>query len=263
MKTLHVVIIVLLTLPELSAQSNNIDTLEKAVNKLQILRLKNYGTEHRDSIFSKFDSTIIQLFKNDKICSHPFDTLNHYFLNNPEIEESSAHFILYAFIKNIVICASNDRKFRVFSWDDLQAGSYHTYTNFAQYQVSKNNCTIIPIDTSEDDTEAGYYDIITVTENNRPYYFLLGYGTYGSGQQHRVVRIYEIKNNLLVECISCYPEHKPITIFSNRGQNIDLRFNTNIPELTYKEFKLNKEVGYYTDEFDLVRLKFENGVLTK
>ena len=245
------------------AQTENIDSLISKVSLCQEERVNNIFTEKRDSVFTKFDLGIHKLFNHKSFCKKTPDSVNRFFVTDKLNEKNEGQTLAYLFMNNIVVSNSFDSKLRIFSWDDLGGGSYHSYTNFIQVQSDSDNCLISQIDTSEFSVEVGYYQIKQFLDNGRHFYLLVGYGTYGSGNHHWVVRVFEIKNDLFVECINCYPNANNLQIGSRRSQNIDLVIDEENNEISYKKYSYDNEMGFYSDKSDLIRLKLINGKLTK
>ncbi|MEO1033834.1 MAG: hypothetical protein AAFX55_20805 [Bacteroidota bacterium] len=254
MKTIrHLVLFLVATL---GAQGQT-DALFSNVNRAQKLRLKHTFSEQRDSVFYSFDTAINALLSSSEVCRELPDTTNHYFLINKlkDISPKSKHIsigqkLAYAFMNNIVITSSGQIK--IYSWDDLGGGSYHSYTNYLQYTDDKGNCITNPIDTKEEDSEVGYYDIVQ-TGN---YYIAFGYGTYGGGKQHFLIKILKYQNNAVIEL-------NQLEIGSNRSQNIDLKYNPKDSTISYKAYKFESDVGFYSEDYETLNLKFENGKLLK
>lgn len=244
-------------------QTNEINILAKKVNVLQEKRLSNYSTDSRDTVFTKFDSAIINLFQQKEFCSYQPDTSYYCFLTSDSISNYQGITLTYAFINYIVYTVSQDNKIRIFSWDNLDGGSYHTYTNFVQINTDNDQCEVVPFDTSELNAEVGYYRINQIDQGGKTFYLLFGHGTYGGGKHHKIAKIFYIENGVFTECFDCYPETRNLLIYSNRGQEIGLQFDKKQKKLTYKQFMFNDDMGFFTDDFVEVTYKFQNNKLIK
>ncbi len=225
--------------------SQPMDSLFIEVGRMQELRLQNIFSEKRDSIFNLFDITVQRLIMTTEFCNFQLDSTT--FQSNSSNSEEGIH-LAYTFINNSVKCSS-DQKIRVFSWDDLGGGSHHTYTNYLQYKTNTGNCKTIPFDTIQNNVEVGYYQIETLEIENQIIYILYGYGTYGGGQQHRNIRLFEFINDEPKECFELYPNEKDLVLYSNRFQNPDIKFNKEKRIITYKEYLFNEDTGFYEQEF--------------
>ncbi len=256
-------ILILVISGNLYSQVNNIDTLVKKVNDFQILRLDHFFDESRDSIFSLFDSAVYELFEQDEFCFYQPDTSNSYFLNSYSLNDYSAITLAYGLINYILYTTSPDHKIRIFSWDDLQGGSGHTYSNMIQFDIDDDDCKAEKFDSLEDNTEVGYYKIHQAEYGNTTFYILFGHGTYGGGKQHKLIRIFYIENNELKECFDCYPDSKPLLIFSARSQEIELEFNEKKQEISFKQYDFNDDEGGYDNKFKRINYRFENNKLKK
>lgn len=212
---------------------------------MQELRLQNIFSEKRDSIFNLFDISVQRLIMSAEFCNSQLDSTT--FQSNSSNSDEGIH-LAYTFMNNLVKCSS-DQKIRVFSWDDLGWGSYHTYTNYLQYKTNSGNCKTIPFDTIQNNVEVGYYRIETLNKENRIIYVLFGYGTYGGGQQHKNIRFFEFINDEPKECFELYPNGIDLVVYSNRGQNPDIKLDKEKGIITYKEFLFNEDTGFYEQEF--------------
>jgi len=263
LRTVITILIFVLLSGSLSAQPSDIDTLYKNVNKAQKERLENKFSESRDSIFTKFDAAIKDLFNHQEICNEFPDRANNYFLINGLSNEKQGKTLAYAFMNNIVISSSDDAMLKIYSWDNLGGGTQHSYTNYILFKDKNESCKVLPFDTSENSDEVGYYYIKKLNHPKKNLYLVFGYGTYGGGKQHYVVRILELNESGLAECLECYPEQKILKIGSNRSQNIDLNFDTHKQSVSFKQFRFDDEVGFFSKDYEHVLLKIINGKLIK
>jgi len=257
MKTILFITLCILSFETL-AQDTPIDSIVKDVNELNGLRLKNMFETERDFVFNQFDSAVTRMFEHPDICNYIPDTAYYYIEYNPSFEDLSMQYYMLNFANNIVICNSEDNRLRVYSWDDLGGGSAHSYHNYLQYEKGIGTCEIIEIDTAEFSLSVGYYDIKSINDNGQIYYFLFGYGTYGSGLHHMNMRIFTIIDDELIECISCYPEVKAIELFSNRSQELFIKLNEDTNELSLKKYVYDEDIDFYTKEFKIVKYKFKD-----
>lgn len=225
--------------------SQQIDSLFIEVKRMQELRLQNIFSEKRDSIFNLFDISVQRLMISTEFCNFQLDSTT--FQSNPSKSDEGMH-LAYTFINNLVKCSS-DHKIRVFSWDNLEGGSYHTYTNYLQYKTINGNCKTIPFETIQNNVEVGYYRIEKVSKENRIIYIIFGYGTYGGGRQHKNVRFFELINDEPKECFKFYSNGIDLVVYSNRNQNPDIKLDKEKGIITYREFLYNEETGFYGQEF--------------
>ena len=247
----HLSILLITLFCSINIIAQSLDSLFIKVQRMQELRLQNIFSEKRDSIFNLFESSIQKLFFSQEFCDTTLDS--SFFYINPKTSDDGIY-LAYSFINNLVNC-SNDQKIRIFSWDDLGGGSYHTYTNYLQYRIDNGKCKIIPFDTLQDNLEVGYYKIETLNIENRNIYIFFGYGTCGGGQHHKNIRFFEIVNNEPKECFDLYPNGKDIVIFSNRSQNPDIKFDKQRGLITYKQFVFNEDMEFYENEFELKTIR--------
>lgn len=223
-----------------------IDSLERKAIEQYKQRLDNIFSEERDSIFAAYDSTIYTLFQKPEVCGYPFERFSEY----------------------VSIVTSPDNKLRSFSWDNVGGGSFHDYTTYLEYKKPDGSCGIVEIDTEKSDQDADfievrYYKIEQIKEATETYYFLLGYGTYGGGKQHQAIRVFQLTDDIVAECFSCYPENKPLVMYRNRVQEIELTYSEKERRFTFREYEFDNDVGFYTDDFRVIELAFKNGKLIR
>ena len=250
----------LISLASLAQNQDNNDSLIYKLNELQKSRLDYCFKDNRDWVFDKFDSVTFQLFNLQEYCHFTPDTSCYYFLSNNSVPDNKGITLAYAFMNNIVYCHSNDNKLSAYSWDGLGGGSYHSYSGYIQYTGS-TSCKTIPFNDFGQKPEVGYYKLEQISENNRTFYLLFGFGTYGSGKQHYNIRIFEIKNDSLIECFACYPNGEDLVIGCNRVQDISLKFDSNKKELYFKKYNFDNEIGFYSDDYIIRRYQFVEGKL--
>jgi hypothetical protein len=232
----------------LMAQTVSIDSLVKSVDQLQEERLKNIMTDQRDSVFELFHHALAELTRHPKGCSYEFDSSLWHVQYGNAMQDSEGITLAYAFVNNLVIARSDDARVRIISSDNLEGGPSHTYTCYAQLTDSLGNCRTSVLDTAVSDVDVGYYHISQAAYQGTTYYVLFGYGTYGGGHQHRVVRVIKNRNGMLVECCECYPRRRPIVLYSSRGTDPELTFD---PEALMLRF----QGSVYSEEDDAYRLE--------
>lgn len=224
-----------------SAQTTSIKELEQNVVDIYSNLIDNKVYRDKDSLIRELNSQLPILITHKESCNFRFDSLGKY----------------------IYITSSKDKRIRIFSWDEFSGGTYHFFTNYLQLKTRDNSCKIIPFDQSEESPEVSYTSIKTLIQNNKPYYFFFGSGTYGGGEKHEVLRIFEIKNDTITECTQCYPSNKFILVRSNRGQRIEINLDIERAELSYNQFEINPEYGVYSNKFNKITFKFINGKLIR
>jgi hypothetical protein len=245
------------------AQTGTLDSLLSRVESLQRLRLEHYSTDRREEVFLAFDSAVVALFRHPGFCEMDPETSRYFYRSNQSPDENDQVLHPYTFMNDMVMCTSPDKRLRVFSWDDLGGGSFHSFTNYLLFEHADGHCRLSPFDTAESCVEVGYYEIVQFREQGRDFYLLTGYGTYGGGQHHVAVRTLEVSQDEWIECFECYPNQREWVIYSNRSQDPDLGFDPNTLELSFREYEYDNETGFYQDKYQQRKLKFENGKWTQ
>ena len=238
-----------------TAQPNVVvDTLIKQVNDLQRLRLKHRASEQREKVALAFATAVARLVHYPQFCGKSIDPTYRYWKNAAEVEDEEGRILVYAFMNNIVYCESEDGQVRLFSWDNLNGGSYHDYTVLIQYPTPENPrgiaCKIIPLDTESEAIKVGYYKILQVDLPQKRLYCLLGYGTYGGGKHHRSLRIFELLDNEFTEATNYYPDGKQPYLASNRAQEVALSYDPEKQRIQYKSYSFDEDNGFYKREFE-------------
>lgn len=226
-------------------QAQSTDSLLLEVHRLQNLRLTHYADEQRDSIFLLFEEAMQSWLTSPTSCAWRFDSTK--LASLPVASEGKQ--LAYGFM-NRLVTSSADERLRLYSWDELWGGSYHSYTNYLQYRTPDGTCKVMPFDTVPDNTEVGYYQVDTYELSaSRSIYVLFGYGTYGGGKQHYAVRFFEFVAGEPRECLELYPNGEDLVIFCNRWQNPEVQFDPSTGTIMFKEFAYDRDVGFYRDEF--------------
>jgi len=98
--------------------------------------------------------------------------------------------------------------------------------------------------------------------NGSKYYLTFASGTHGSGHQHKIVQIFSIARDKLVKCNSCFSDNSDLIIEYPRSDKANLIFNEKTNEISYSEFKLDDNIGFYRPTGKVITLKLVNGKFT-
>ncbi len=224
-----------------NAQITPIEKLEAdAVNKFEA-RFDYYHSPERDSIFNLFDSTFIALSQHPKFRDAPLDSLS----------------------ESCSIVTSENKKIRIFSWDNLGGGSYHDYTTYLEFNPGDGEYSFSLIEDEQQDfwehTEVGFYKIETITEADKTYYLLFGSGTYGGGKKHATVQVYIEENGKLDKCHNCFPSGTELNNTCNRTQDHQISYDASAKSIRYKTFIPDEDSGFYSNDFKEKVLLFQDG----
>lgn len=232
-------------------------TLINEVNELQRQRRKMHASDQRDSIFAAFDEKIQELLYHPDFCGNWWNSLGQSF--SKDAADVKGEVLAYSLVNDIMVSSSDDDQILLVSWDNLEGGSFHRYTNYMLYQDYFGTCQTIRLDTVEEGHELGFYQVERVQRKDRVWYFLFGYGTYGGGMHHRAVKILEQTEAGFEECLDCYPNGKELIVFAPRMFEIDLQFDQVSRTLSYKKYLVDEETELHTGEFEQVDLTFTKG----
>ncbi|MCB9233104.1 MAG: hypothetical protein H6581_15715 [Bacteroidia bacterium] len=215
------------------------DLLFSELNQAQQGRLKHIFDEQRDSVMASFEISFHRLLASEGSCQELPDTSLHYILVDRLREKNEGVVLAYALMNQVVLSTAGN--LRVWSYDDLGGGSFHSYVNYLQYQTPEGAGLTFRLDTLEEDHQVGYYR----AEQRGDQFLLFGYGTYGGGTQHFVIRLFEYKDGQIRECFAGYPDGKPIFIGSNRSQKVDLLYHPRWHSITWIHFPYDDDKGFY------------------
>ena len=234
----------------------NIDTLCSQVSDLQQDRIEHIFTDERDAVFSRFDSAFSTLVRHSELCqSNP---RGKRFLNADSISDFKGVTLAYAFMNDIVVCQSDDKQVSVFSVDDLNGGSGHTYTCFLNWNL-KNSCLSAPFDTSIQTIDVGYFRIYKLPIKKKSVYLMMGYGTYGAGKHHYLLKTIEIDKNQITDYMG-FKTSSSLLVGSNRAQDIALKYDPNTFTLSFKQYAFDPEIDFYSKQFEEIILSFDEDV---
>lgn len=224
------------------------DSLFAIVNQAQENRLKRLKIYSLDSAYDTLEAANAILLETNFPYRDLPDSNARYLLANELDTISNGTVLAYAFMNHVVI--TNSGSVGIYSWDDLDRGTYHTYRSFVVYTNSLGECVKTEWDTGSTAHEAGYHRLYQIEDH----YLAFGYGTYGGGQQHFLVKVF----NLLNDSIHITQE---IFIPCNRSQKVELTYDSKNQTLSYLEYVFDE--GFYTSEFQVIELKYMNGTFVK
>ena len=231
-------------LPSFS-QTNELDKVD--IELTTIFNDFVYGQyENRDSIGLQIKQKIKNLLTNPETFDYPFDSTSKY----------------------IKITKSPDNKLRIYSWNEMSGGTWHDIAVFAQFKTDNDKIRLRQLDSDNEDmtgefTDAGIYEIHTITIDNQIHYLTLGAGTHGSGHHHSIVQIFKIQGENLVKCEDCFEFQKDLVVEVPRAQNIDLQFNSDKLEITHNEFRLVDSTGFSMSTGEISTWKLKDGIFKK
>ena len=148
----------------------------------------------------------------------------------------------------IVIQPSPDGRIKFYSWDDLTGGTWHHITAVAQFRSAEGNIVVEPLN-PEDEMETGAFTDCLIYEVNElcidgtRKYLTFGRGTHGSGNEHCILRVFEIAGEQLVQCDGCFGPDVDRAIEYPRVDGLDLVFNAEMGEITHDEFQWDETTG--------------------
>jgi hypothetical protein len=162
--------------------------------------------EHSESLRKEFSETLEKTLLLKESIDHPFDSLSEY----------------------ISISRSEDKKLRIFSWDDLSGGTWHVCTSRAQY-IYGGMPKLTRLDTGREMELGGYTDatfgsIYKIIMNGKEAYLVMGYGTHGSGEHFSIAAVLSPSVKGISICTTCFDGVEYLVNESRRTHDPDISF---------------------------------------
>lgn len=227
--------------------SNNIkkDLSLSEIYKKYYKNRYDYGEkegEGRDSILNRFKQNLITTLKNKDYANCLFDSLK----------------------RDVKIIKSKDKKLQLFSWDELNGGTWHIYNVAYKYKYNnKLYADFLPID-EYGLLEAVHYKIVEEVNNS---YLVKAYGTHGAGQDYYIYRLLSFKENKLVDCYKCFNGEDFFVFKKMRSYDIQPEYDSKSKEIKYPEMipsnHEGEKTGFNEPSGKTLKLKYENGVFVK
>lgn len=201
----------------------------------------NFG-ESRDTILNRFKKTLLKTLENIESFNYPFDSLQ----------------------KDVKIIKSDDNKLRLFSWDELNGGTWHIYKAAYQFiEEGKVYSGFLPVD-NEMYLEAVHYKIVSKIED---FYLVKAYGTHGAGNDHYVYRLLSFKDKKLIDCVKCFDGNNIFIFEKMRGYDAEPSFNIKTNTISYPELQPNikdgEETGFTEPSGKILKLEYIDGTFVK
>lgn len=165
--------------------------------------------------------------------------------------------------KQMKIISTPDSLVKFYSWNSQEGGTWHTIEAVAQF---KNKLGEIEIQTLTNDfendfTDSHIYKVNEYTFEGKKYYVTFGSGTHGGGMQHTIVQIFNLENDSLVKCTSCFSNNLDLVIEYPRGDKLNLTFDEKTKTISYSEVKNFEAPRFYgRPSKKIVKLKLKKGV---
>ncbi|MFT5777741.1 MAG: hypothetical protein ACI837_000689 [Crocinitomicaceae bacterium] len=244
----------------LFSQTKEIRNLALESGKLQQDRLAEMFGENRDSIFQIFDSTLYRLFTHAIKVDDSTLINTDYFLVDSYSTKMKPVAIAYSLINKVVVSNSKDEKLRIISCDNLDGGSWHEYTNIIQTFDSQGAPRTQKLNPESTEKSVGYYNIEQITDDSSTFYIAFGYGSEGSGNHHRVVKVFKDFGDS-IGVMDCFAGKSTLEIVSKRWQDVELAYNETKKTLCYREYieSYDEENGTFNYKSEEIVWHFQGG----
>lgn len=194
--------------------------------------------DYSDSLANKFSSELMAILGSvGATFDHPFDSLK----------------------RKVSIQNSPDDLLRTYSWYHLIGeGTWHDIRSIAQYKTENGIDTLSLSSGKEwktgEPTGVTYTKIQILREGADEIYLLSGWGTYGGGHHHRIMRALQVQDNKLVNLAGLFNGERYLTVWAPRGNKISLIYDEKAQSITYDLFEKNEDIGFYRATGKQIRL---------
>lgn len=178
--------------------------------------------------------------------------------------EEALHYSFPLLSKKVDTVSSEDKKLRIFSWDELNGGSSHIFNSL--YQYNKGNTlavgylTDLSVSNQSIFLEISYYQIIGLDQNK---YLVFGYGTHGGGQEFYTIRLLNFTDDVVSDCDQCFNGDDQLVFTKPRSAKVRPIFDNKSKTLRFPEFKEDEETGFLYKTNDTVVFEYKKGSFIK
>jgi hypothetical protein len=171
--------------------------------------------------------------------------------------------------KYISIASSRDKKIKFYSWDNQEGGSWHTMETLAQFQSNSGKIIVQSLLNSDLEQDVSYtdsqiYEVNEFSVENTRYYLTFGWGTHGSGMQHKIVQVFQIAGDSLIKCTSCFENGMDLIIEYPRVDTVTFTYNPTTDEIKYSEVLPFEDGRFYgRPTKNIVTLVLDHGKFKK
>ena len=185
-----------------------------------------------------------------------------------ELSQRDSHVATYDSLANsIEIITTKNKQLRIFSWDELNGGSWHVYGAAYQYSGEDSSPIVGMLNTTDEGkvyADATYYQ---VQEMSTGKFLLMGYGTHGAGKDFYVYRLLSVEDGQLVDCDSCFDGDDMFVFEKPRSFDIAPTYDPTYKTIAYPElipkFLDGEETGFSRPTGETLRLQYKDGSFIK
>ena len=227
----------------LFAQEKGIDMEEREAYLFKLRKdnwaIFSHWADQNNPLVDTFHQKLIETLSLEESFDYPFDSLK----------------------TEIGIQTSGDGKLKVYSWYHSYGGNWHDIRSFAQYKTPQSFDTLsLHSGYTEGDkisNDVSYGPIQTILTPKGLIYLLRGWGTHGSGHHHLTMRAFRIRGGKLEECEGIFDGNTYLVQEIPRGDELDLAYNPENNSISYSEYKMNEDEGFYEPTGNIIVLKWD------
>lgn len=196
--------------------------------------------QHQNVLIPEFISRFEKLLANPQSFDYPFTEL----------------------AKTIKIRWSEDKKLRIFSWDNNTNHDWRNILSIAQYKDEKGKIQTQWLSNGDEQltgeyTDVWIYGVHQLKLGKHTHYMTIGEGTHGNGQHHLTIQLFELRGDKLVRCGSCFENAGDyLVIRAILLDHFNLMYNAEKQELSYSSFEKDESSGFYIKTGGRTKLRY-------
>lgn len=231
----------------INAQNNNAIE-QKLVQTYNLFSTASQQDEKNDEIKTLFRTDLQDALLNHFDLKYPFEQLG----------------------EKITITSSEDKKLRIFSWDNFNGGTWHDFQSIFQYQETPNSPLKIYSEkipeteaTSSEEkllySDVSWYKIESIATATHPnQYLIFGYGTHGGGNDFFTLEVIRLEVGNFSICPDCINGQSTFTTFKSRNDDQAPQYDPTTKKVQIKEYKEDPKTGNYISSGKIISLKFND-----
>ncbi|PKV50743.1 hypothetical protein ATE84_2809 [Aquimarina sp. MAR_2010_214] len=165
--------------------------------------------------------------------------------------------------QKIKIVSSEDKRLMIFSWNESNGMNRRDYNSAFRYndgnKVYVNDLVNTHKNPEVTDINVSYFEIYNLEKDN---YLVLGYGTYGSGQEFYTARSLSFKKDIFSDCNACFNKKNILVLRKTRGNKDSIIYDPERMSLTYPEYIEDEKSGFMKPTGRIITLSYKNGMFS-
>jgi len=139
--------------------------------------------------------------------------------------------------KLITVVSSADKQVKFYSWDTLNGGTWAVLNSVAQFIAYEWRIRVQVLSSPDaqergDYTDSIIYEVHNIDIDGVRHYLTFGFGTHGSGEHHRIARIFRIEGDKIVDREDLFEDVGERIFAYSKAMEITLAFDPRKTEIT-------------------------------